>query len=343
MTTSDNPILTAMTNKEPLIILNEKSETPTYRMLIQTDNELPAYDMGLDKIRYNPDAIKKAVKGLEGTFIYDETRSSHNKRDNPELRGKKFGKVIKGDYCPQYGGFIDVKVFDNEYVPLLNEFYDSFKTGLPLREGPSTELNPLDGFKYGDNSFEVTDFEYNGIVWGDNHRDKSTGVCDVVNNSINELMEAEDMPEDKKIEEVKPQESVTLTIEQYETLKQAKQDYENLKPEDFTEYQEVIDKLETALKEQKDLYNQLVPVWTKQGELKMEMVNTILETIPEAEREQKQETFEQMDTETLETIVNTIPKKQERGVQEGGQEPPADDDKKSKELMNGLEKIGFFG
>jgi hypothetical protein len=143
--TITNKLKKEMQDKKPLILLNTTPESnPTYRVLLQTPRELPAYDMGYNSIKYNPDTIKSKIKQLEGQFIYDETQTAHNKRKTPENRGHRFAKVINTGYCPEYGGYGDITVFDSDYHDLLKEVYESTRDGLPVHEGISTELDPID-------------------------------------------------------------------------------------------------------------------------------------------------------------------------------------------------------
>jgi len=317
-------------------ITNDNEEPHKYLIHVQSTAELPAHDMGLDKIQFTSEAIQKGIESLVGTFIYDETRSNHNKRDIPEMRGRKVAKVVDTLYCPEHGGFVYAEPFDEEFKSTLNQAIDNRERGLPIKEGASTELIAHDGLRYDNNSLKVTDLSYNGLSWVDTPRDNLLGVCSV-NNSIKELMEAEDMPETQKEENV-----FQLTKEEYDELQQLKTDYdelkaqyEGLKPEDFKEYGEL-------LEEKEDLYKQLVPVWTAEGEKKMELVNSILETYPEAEREQATKTYEKMETEDLKVIVNSLaPKEPQRGIVNGGKPEKKEEEKYSWKTYQKRRKRGY--
>jgi hypothetical protein len=78
----------------------------------------------------------------------------------------------------------------------MKQAIDNKERGLPVYEGPSTELNAKQAERYGINNAKVTDFDYNGLVWIDNPRDTSLGVCNVITNSIMNVLEDKTMPED---------------------------------------------------------------------------------------------------------------------------------------------------
>lgn len=310
----------SMKQKEPLILINEIK--PTYRVLVQTGEELPGWDKGLNKIKYNNEGIKKAMPSLLGKEVWDESISSHA-RERGDKTKNRFAKVVNEGYCPQYGGYVDLEVHDPNYVGLMNSMIDSLNRDLPIDLGFSTELNnDYAAQKYGDNNIEVTDWTYKGLVLTDNPRDTRAKICNVINNSIPKLEEDDNVSE--KIE---------LTKEEYDALKTKEQELGELqtKYEDGEKLYNNGKKLyEDLQKEEADLRKQLVPIWTKQGEQKMEMVNSLLETIPEAEKEEKKKIFESMDVDQLGVIVNSLPEEGQRGVQGGGN-PPGNLDEYSKE------------
>lgn len=345
----DNPVINSMKQGQPLILLNTETKTPTYRMLVQTSKELPAHDMGYDKLRYKPETIEKKIKQLEGRFVYDETQTSHNKRTTPESRGHKFAKIIKTGYCPSYGGYADLKVFDKNYHELMKEAYNSIKDGLPLHEGPSTELNVNTAELYDKNNLDVLDWDYTGIVWDNNPRDTGVGVCKVLN-SIKEVLEDKNMAEGL----IEDKEFVKISIEDYDRIKDMRSELDELKDK-YTKgeraYLEGKQLYEDVLTEKEDLYKQLVPVWTMQGEQKQAMVNSILETIPEAEKEAKRADLEKLDITGLGVIVNSLPQathSQEHGIVNGGQgsgrTPAAKDDfnAETDEIMLKLKAMGYI-
>lgn len=303
MTNKDKKTITNhMKQGTPFILINSQEKSPTYRVLTQTLKELPAPDLGLDNIQYSEHAIQKGIKNLIGTFVYDETRSTHNKLSVPEMRGRKVAKVVNAGYCPEYGAYTDWEVFDNDFVETMKQAIDNKERGLPVYEGPSTELNAKKAERYGINNARVTDFDYNGLVWIDKPRDTSLGVCNVITNSIIESLEDNNMAED--IKEFK------LSKDEYDALKAKEAELEELKPKfenGLQLYNEGKNKYEALKTEKEDLFNQLVPVWTQQGEQKMAMVNSILETIPEADRATKKADLEKLDITGLGVIVNSLP------------------------------------
>ena len=304
-----------MTQHIPLILLNTESKTPTYRLLVQTPGELPAHDKGYNTITYNQDTIKKKVKQLEGRFVYDETQSGHNKRTNPESRGHKFAKITKTGYCPEYGGYADVKVFDKNYHDLMKETYNSIQNGLPIYEGPSTETSVNSAHTDESNNLFVDDWDYTGIVWDNNPRD-NVGVCKIMN-SIEDVLEDKTMTEDM----------IKLSKNEYDELLQFKQDKTKLETH-LNDLQTKYTKGEKAYLKGKDLYDTLK---AQTGELEEEIkpyrdwlstqkdtiVNSILNSIPEAEREAKKTELDGMTMGQLE-IMNSLPGAgADRGIADG--------------------------
>jgi hypothetical protein len=309
-----NDVVNSMNQGKSLILINSDKDQPVYRTLIQTPKELPAYDMGLKSIIYPEEDIKQAVPSLLGEHVWDESMSSHR-----QLAGGKdpirFGKVVNQGYCPNYGGYADIKVELPEYVPLMDSLVDSVNNNLPTRLGFSTEI-PKGGYEieeYGDKKVKVKNFKYEGLVLTDSPRDKSTGVCDVINNSITEILEEENMAENDENE-------FKLTREEYDDLKTKEAKLAELEPKYqkgeglYTKGKKLYDDLKAEVK---DLKEQLLPVWTAQETEKTTMVNSILKTIPKAEHETKKPLFEDMSIEQLGTIVNALPGEGGRGIADG--------------------------
>lgn len=314
MTKSD--IKTQMTQKIPFILLNTKEDTdPTYRLLLQTSQPLPAHDMGYKQVNYNPKTIKTKIKQLEGHYLYDETQTAHNKRKTPENRGHRFAKITNTGYCPEYGGYGDVTVFDSDYHELMKQTYQSIQDGLPVHEGPSTEMQVTNASVDGDNNLQVDDWDYTGIVW-DNHPRDNVGVCKIMN-SIGEVLEDKTMTDDM----------IKLSKTEYDELLQARQDKQKLES-DLTNLQTMYDNGKTEYQKGKELYDTLV---TKAEALEKEitpyrawletqkdtLVNSILNSIPEADRDTKKEELDKMTIGQLE-IMNSLPGSPgERGTPEG--------------------------
>jgi len=322
--TTKEQIVNSMKNKEPIILVNA-IENPTYRVLVQTDEELPGWDKGLDKIKYNGDGIKKAMPSLLGKEVMDDSNSNHAR-----LRGEKtknrFGKVVNEGYCPDYGGYVDLEVHDPNYVGLMNSMIDSINRDLPVDLGFSTEIaNGYESQEYGDNSLEVVDWSYNGLVLTDRPRDKKATVCNVINNSIPKKEEDDSLTD----------EIVNINKNEYDELVQAKSELDELKPQheqlktDYADGEKLYNDVKT---DRDDMHNQLVPIWTEQGEKKEAMVNSLLETVPEAEKDGKRKELEDKDFGTLEFLVNSLPGSGSgsagtgsRGIGEGsGGTPPSD-------------------
>lgn len=301
---SAEQINNSMKQGQPFILLNSETENPVYRVLVQTPDELPAHDMGFDSIQYDTDGIKNAMEGLLGEYVYDKTQSNHGRMREGSAPEKKFAQVVNTGYCPSYGGYTDLEIFDKDYVPIIEQALNSRNKGLPVKEGPSTEIKPIAGEKFGDNSLKMTDWKYNGLVWDKNPRDKSTGVCNVVLNSI---------PENIKGDGNLTEEVVNIKKDEYDALQQAKADYEALKPkheqlkEDYQKGETLYNTGKTKYTELKEeegkLREQLIPIWTREGEVKEQMVNSIMDKVPEAEREAKRKDFEEMSIPQLENVM----------------------------------------
>ena len=340
-------VTNSMKNQDPLILLNSESKNPVYRLQVQTNNELPAYDMGLNKIKFNETAIQKGVHKLVGSFMWDESQSAHNKRINPEMRGRKVAKVVNEGYCPSYGGYVDVEVFDDSFAKTMEQALDNRQRGLPVKEGPSTELNALDGKKYGDNNLEVTNFEYNGLVWTDNPRDTNLGVCSIINNSIENIKEDNLMVDELKINKEEYDALVLAKTEKEQEAERLKTELEEGKGL-YTKGKEAFDK---AMTELKDLKSQLIPVWESQEQEKATVVNSLLERIPEAEKEAKRKEFEGKELGDLKFIVNSLPPiGKGRGVQNGGVgsgrsqgETPMFDDPELQKQYDAAQKLPKIG
>ena len=337
-------IVNSMKQKEPFILLNSETKNPVYRLLVQTPDELPAHDMGLkgiDTIQYSEEGMKEAISKLDGKFVYDDSQSNHSRIRNPQgnKNRKQFAQIVNTGYCPNYGAYTDWEIFDQDYVPLIEQALNSRQKGLDMGEGPSTEIIPKSGTKNG-NTLLLTDFEYNGINWDKNPRDKSTGVCSVVLNSL---------PEKIGGNNVTDEEIVKINKTEYDELVNAKSELDELKPQHEqlkTDYADGEKEFKKVKDDRDDMFKQMVPVWTKQGELKTEMLNSIMEKIPESEREAKRPEFEKMDIKDLENvmILNSMEAPTGDGGVLGGGAPPGNPAKEMTDLEKrtaaALEKRG---
>lgn len=329
-------IVNSMKQGHPLILLNSELDNPVYRMLVQTPGELPAQDMGLDKIKYDSEGIKTAISGLLGEYVYDKSQSNHTSKRNGTITENKFSQVVNTGYCPDYGGFVDLEIFDKDYVPLMEQALNSRNKGLPVKEGPSTEMVPVAGEKYGDNNLLLTEWSYNGLVWDKNPRDKSTGVCSTILNSLDDII-GDDKVTDK----------IEIPKTEYEELIQTKTEKENLETELetgkglYTKGKELYTK---AKDEIQDLKTQLIPVWTAQEEQKVQLVNSLVERVPEAEQETMKTFYEAKDYPELEIIgkqiLNSLPGEPNDGVLDG-QNPPAANSDVTKEYEASCKALGI--
>ncbi len=286
-----------------LILINTEDDSdknPVYRVLVQTPGILPYYDLGIN-VDYKEEGIKDAIKTLIG----------HNVREAPGIHEQKlgvvpadFGTVVNADYCPDYGGYADIEIFNQSYKPVFENMNQRLQNGEPVKNKFSTEVTPIDMKlqERQENLYDLNKWVYDGLVMTKSPRDQKTGLCSVLANS-------EDFKGDDKVtdENIK-----TISIEEYNELVSKKNElatlqekyntgkelYENLKPEDFKEYQEL-------KAEEKALREQLVPVWTAAGKQKLELVNSLIEALPEEEREAAKTRFEKMELEDLK-LVNSL-------------------------------------
>lgn len=351
---STEQIINQMKQGKDFILLNNKLENPVYRVLVQTNNELPAHDKGLDKIRYTAEAQKNAVGDLLGEFVYDDSQSNHQRLQNPKQDPKKFAKVVNTGYCPDYGAYTDWEVFDHEYIEIMNQLLDSKEKNLPVREGPSTEVIPLKAEKYDTNSVEVTELKYNGLSWVKNPRDRDSGICQIVNN-----INLEDIP-------MSEEEKIEVNKEDYENLKQEKEAAETKatdlekKLEEATkkpqneegdevdpEVAELKQQLEEANTELANVKNLVKPLESQYADEKVQVVNSLLSVVPEADKEKMKTFYEDKDLPELkilnEQLVNSLPDQSNNGIIDNGVgTPPPTEGKITMDKFRAVRKAKRF-
>lgn len=323
-----------MKQGKDFILLNNKTENPTYRVLVQTNNEMPAHDMGFDKIKYTPEAQKKAVGDLLGEFVYDDSQSNHQRLQNPRKEPKKFAKVVNTGYCPEYGAYTDWEVFDDEYIEIMNQLLDSKEKNLPIKEGPSTETIPTKAEKYNNNSVLVTEYKYNGLTWVKNPRDLEAGICEILNNLNLEDINMSNNPENKDKIEVNKEEYETLKADKEAAENEAKELKEKLEQKTTTsqtgdnegnvdpKVAELEQKLEQTTSELENVKNLAKPLETQYAEEKVQVVNSLLETVPEADKANMKEFYEEKELPELrilqKQIVNSLPDNSGNGIIDSG-------------------------
>lgn len=345
--TENKTIHDNMLQGNPLILINSEDDTdknPVYRVLVQTPGVLPYYDLGIN-VDYKEDGIKDAIQTLIG----------HNVREAPGIHEQKlgivppdFGTVVNADYCPDYGGYADIEIFNQSYKPVFENMNQRLSNNEPVKNKFSTEVAPID-MKLKDKDeklYDLNKWVYDGLVMTKSPRDQKTGLCSVLANS--EDFKGDDIMSDEiKLEYngrsfASHEDFANFLKREYDELQEkyntGKELYENLKPEDFKEYQEL-------KAEEKALREQLVPVWTAAGEKKLELVNSLIEALPEEEREAAKSRFEKMELEDLK-LVNSLgagePPEPAPGVTTSTRganprKPPRDKDELSEdEYMKGL-------
>ncbi len=339
MTDKDNDTIDNMLKGHDLILINDdKDENPKYRILVQTPGELDYSDMGIGKINYKEEAIKEAMSSLVGYDIVDELTEHERKLG---IKPKSFAHIYNTDYCPKYGGYADIEVFNDDYKPVLANMLKHKDT---TKRKFSTEVNPLDILKVDEKAFDLNKYNYDGIVMTTRPRDEKTGLCDVIVNS-------KDFKEDETVTdkiEIDPTELNELKEfkTKYNELKpkydEGKKLYENMpkKPEDFKEYNE-------AQTEIKDLKQQLIPIWNQIEEDKVALVNSLVNSLPDDKKEGAKERYEKMELEDLKLIKLTnstgepAPGVTGRGAGSGANQGN-DEKKKHENVKSTLKDIGFF-
>lgn len=322
---SSEQIINQMKEGKPFILLNNLDENPIYRVLVQTNNELPAFDKGLDKIKYSAEAQKNAVGDLLGEFVYDDSQSNHQRLQNPKQEPKKFAKVVNTGYCPEYGAYTDWEVFDSDYIEIMNQLLDSKEKNLPIKEGPSTEVIPKNAEKYDTNSVLVTELEYNGISWVKSPRDTEAGICEIVNNINLEDLDMSDNPE-----------NIEINKEEYDQLVADKEAADTkvadleAKLEEGNEENPEVAELKTQLEEANtkinNMENVVEPLQSQLAEEKVQVVNSLLTVVPEADKDGMKEFYEEKELPELKVlqkqIVNSIPETTSNGIIDNGVTTP---------------------
>ena len=214
MTKTEQTVHDRMLNGKPMILINNNEKTPTYRVLVQTPTTLD-YDFG--SVNYTEQSIREAMPSLVGYDVTDEL-TDHER--NLGLTPKPFAHITNAGYCPDYGGYADLEIFNKDYEPV---FENMLRNKDKTKRKFSTEVLPLEMPEVEDGSYRLDKFDFDGLVMTTRPRDASTGLCDVILNSTNIIKDkgGSDMPK----EEVK---QVTLTETEYDTLIGVRTDYEKL-------------------------------------------------------------------------------------------------------------------
>jgi len=356
-----NHILTeikdSMLKGNQLILINAEDDSdknPVYRVLVQTPGELDYPEYGIT-VNYPSKGIEEAMKSLDGLHVKEEP-NEHERALG--VTPPPFGEIMNTGYCPEYGGYVDIEVYNDGYKPVFERMKNNLENGRPVRNKFSTELAPLDPknpedymIKTGENKYDLNKWKYTALEMTNRARDKKTGLCSVLVNS------KDFKGDDKVTDEIKLEyngrafasyeDFANFLKGKYEELQDKYQKgkalYDNLKPEDFKEYQEL-------KAEEKALREQLVPVWTAAGEQKLELVNSLIEKLPEDEQKAAKERFEKMDIADLK-LVNSFgtgeppepaPGVTARGAGGNQNTRMTKEEKENKEIMDKLENMGYF-
>lgn len=320
-------------------------DKPIYRVVVQTSDELPAYDMGLDSIRYSADAIESAIDDLIGEFVYDVSQSAHDEFIHDP---RKFGQVIGAGYS-HHSGWVDIEIFDMKYVSMFDQAIDSLERGILLKEGPSTELISLDGEYYDGNRLLITDFVYDGLVWTKNPRDSGAHVCKLVNKISDDLKEKirmkEKKEEDKNVskeetdlekENKRLHDELAKSIDKIKDLKNTIQTFDGGEDEIKTELKNALTKItqlesevnDPSIHEEfeelkklhkesvsnyknsiKELTQEIEPLREAKRQEKADLVNNLLSVVKDSEKEQMRKYYEAKETSELKILSNAFANK----------------------------------
>lgn len=334
-----------------LILINSEDDTknnPVYRVLVQTPGELPYPDKGIKTVDYKEEGFPNAMETLKGIHVKEEPNEHERKLG---IAPPPFGKVVNTGHCPDYGGYADIEIYNDGYKPVFKSMYNDLQNGIPVKNKFSTDVIPIDMKPAGDGKYELNKWAYDELVMTRRPRDPKTGLCSVLVNS-KDFTEVNNMTDEIKLEYngrafASYEDFANFLKGKYEELQDKYQKgkalYDNLKPEDFKEYQE----LKT---EEKALREQLIPVWNEQGKEKLELVNSLIEKLPEDEQKAAKERFEKMDIADLK-LVNSFgtgeppepaPGVTARGAGGNQNTRMTKEEKENKEIMDKLENMGYF-
>jgi hypothetical protein len=152
-----------------------------YKVLVQTsENKLPTPDKTWDGVIFKRDAVEKAVSGLNGKLVYDNTISSH-----VDVAGSMnhtiFGQIIASEIDELGNAYAHIDVFNKDYVSLMDKLAENYNNNQRLDEGFSTEMIINDKVINPDNSVDVVDYNYTGLSFVNNPRDFSGVEGKIVN------------------------------------------------------------------------------------------------------------------------------------------------------------------
>lgn len=323
-------------NKE-FILLNSP-ESDKFRVLVQTDERLPAPDLPVNSIRYTKEGIEKAIPDLKGKMVYDDTMSNHQRKRNPATKAKPFAQVVDTHF-EDNKGYVDIEVFDEGYLPRMRQMHKSFVNGLDIDEGFSTEVHVKAGDPDKNNDYSAKKFNYSGLALVNKPRQKGASVCDIIVNSL---------PGDKM---VKTDEKIEISKEEYEELKQAKKDNKtkddeikdlkgkledkkdpvddpkkNPKKEPKKEDPKIDENLEKELAKRdeklEEIENSIAPFKAQMETKREEMITEIVNSLPEADRGEARKHYEKQSFNDLEMtskiIVNNIQTNKGNGITDTG-------------------------
>lgn len=288
-TPNDNTIKNMLNGDELILINNNDQENPVYRALVQTPG--PLHYKGIGTINYKEEAIKEGISTLIGHDVIDEANIHERKLG---LTGKPFATIVNADYCPKYGAYADIEIYNDDYKPVFENMLKHRETS---KRKFSTELSPLQMDKVGNGIFDLNKLKYDGLTMTVNPRDKSTGLCDVIVNS-KDFKEDETVTDELQAKYDKLQVDYTELQNKYSKGEKAYQKGLKLYKEGKQLYKEAKEEIE-------DLTGQLKPFWEEEEKTKLELVNSLAEKYPEKEQDAAKTRFEKMELEDLK-LINSV-------------------------------------
>lgn len=305
---------------------NTQKDQDIYKVLVQTvENKLPTPDKPWNGVTFKKEAVEKAVSGLKGKMVYDNTLSDHA-RERGVFNNTIFGQVSDYELDEEGNAYAYIDVFNKEYVPLMDKLAENYNNNVRLDEGFSTELkfNKNGKVMNPDKSVDVIDYNYTGLSLVNEPRDFSGVTGKMVNSILPEDIDEINKIGGQEMAEV-PQnvvpnsEYIALLNEKSDLvtkvagLETEKTNHENkiekLEKEN-KKYQEDINKLNNSLKDYKEA-----------DKLEKEsLTNSILEKVPEESKESVKKELDDMDLKTIK-LVNSMspqPKKEENKTLNNG-------------------------
>ena len=277
-----------------------------YKVLVQTsENKLPTPDKTWDGVIFKRDAVEKAVSGLNGKLVYDNTISSH-----ADVAGSMnhtiFGQIIASEIDELGNAYAHIDVFNKDYVSLMDKLAENYNNKKRLDEGFSTEMIINDKVINPDNSVDVVDYNYTGLSFVNNPRDFSGVEGKIVNTILPSKNNNGGTIMGETISEpVISSAKAMKLVEENATLKAQKENWEKTEKG----YKTKITSLKKELTDKNDEITKLnnnISEYKKADEKEiLILTNSILKRVDEENKEIVKKTLENTNLETL-RLINSM-------------------------------------